>query len=304
MSRLRNWVFTLNNYTEDEYDYLTNVVDMQWSYIVFGKETGENGTPHLQGYVEFDEALTMGQVKKRLGCDRFHLEQRRGTQEQAVTYCKKDGEVFEAGEAKMGARPKGEHTGKNQAMNFMDMIKDGKLSEIANHPDCSFNTFKFCQTIAPLMEAQRDVNTPMNVRWYWGPTGTGKTRRAWYEAHKLGLGPVYIKSTNSKWFDGYDGQKVIVFDDLRSSWFEYSYLLKLLDRYPTQVECKGGSRQWQATHVYVTCPFHPKDMYKSMQERDLEYDSIEQLKRRIDVICEMPGGTFGQSWTEPEEASV
>jgi len=46
--RLRRFVFTLNNYTEDEEAALQEFAQTtQW--FIMGKETGENSTPHLQG---------------------------------------------------------------------------------------------------------------------------------------------------------------------------------------------------------------------------------------------------------------
>ena len=44
---------TLNNYSDDEVNYLRTVVTMEGSkitYIVFCYEVGKNGTPHLQIY--------------------------------------------------------------------------------------------------------------------------------------------------------------------------------------------------------------------------------------------------------------
>lgn len=293
--RYRNWCFTLNNYTDEEVTVLKNE-RTQWIYITFGYEVGENGTPHLQGYVEFNEGLSMGQVKKRLQCPRVHLERRMGSQEQAIAYCHKDGEFFEWGEkAKSKSNGKGADV-KNRALQFMEMLEDGNLRDIACDPNCTGAIFRHIREIAGLVEKPRDINKPPEVRWYYGPTGTGKTRRAWWEAHQLDMGEVYVKSTSSKWFDGYDGHRVVIFDDLRSSWFEYSYLLKLLDRYPTQVECKGGSRQWKAEVIYITSPFQPRQMYPAMQDRDV--DSIEQLVRRVHVVEHMPMTPFG-SWTEP-----
>lgn len=295
MQRVNNWCFTLNNPSEEEITFLMDSENATWKYITWGEEVGECGTLHLQGYVEFKTAVTLGMVKKRLGTSRVHLEPRRGTQQQAIEYCHKDGKVFEWGE-KSRAYGTGGPDVKNKALKYMDMIREGRMAEIAADPDCTGVLFRHCRDIAMLVEKPRDVNIPPEVRWYYGPTGTGKTRRAWYEAHNLGKGNVYVKSTSSKWFDGYDGERVVIFDDLRSSWFEYSYLLKLLDRYPTQVECKGGSRQWKAEVIYITSPFAPRQMYENMQQRDV--DSIEQLVRRVHVVQHMPMTPFG-SWTEP-----
>lgn len=296
MQRVRNWVFTLNNYTAEDIEALKKEVaseEIQW--VIFGKEVGQEGTPHLQGYIEFNKANTLAALKKLLG-PKYHWEQRKGTREQAVAYCKKDGDWEEYGEPKKGTVFEGKQE-KNKLLPFIHLIKEGKIRELAEDPNCSFNLLKHAMTAAPLMEAPRDRNIEMQVKWYFGPTGTGKTRRAYYEAEKLDMGPVYIKASNSKWFDGYDGERVVIFDDLRSSWFEYSYLLKLLDRYPTRVECKGGSRQWKAEVIFVTSPFKPSEMYTTMQERDQDKDSIQQLVRRVQLIEEMPA-MF--SWTEPK----
>ncbi|MEM2002796.1 MAG: hypothetical protein QXT77_09145 [Candidatus Methanomethylicaceae archaeon] len=301
MQRARNWCFTWNNYTVDSINQIAEAFeDDDIQYVVYGKEVGEQGTPHLQGYVEFVKPMTLGGLKKLFG-NVPHWEQRKGTREQAIKYCMKDEDYVTMGEPKRGAKLEG-GSDKNKMLPFLEMLREGKLQEVAAHPDCSFSVLKHVMTAAPLFEKARDDSVPMNVRWYWGPTGTGKTRRAYWEARQLG-GDVYIKSTNSKWFDGYDGQKIVIFDDLRSSWFEYSYLLKLLDRYPTRVECKGGSRQWLAETIYVTSPFRPDEMYDKMQERDQDRDSIAQLVRRVTCVEHMPMTPFG-GWTPPETVSL
>lgn len=40
----KNLVFTVNNYTEESCAYLDA---LECVYMVYGYETGENGTPHL-----------------------------------------------------------------------------------------------------------------------------------------------------------------------------------------------------------------------------------------------------------------
>ena len=67
---------------------------------VLGKEVGENGTPHLQGYFEFDNSmkLRISAAQNRiqlLGLEGYHLEIARGTAQQSITYCSKDGDFFE-----------------------------------------------------------------------------------------------------------------------------------------------------------------------------------------------------------------
>jgi len=45
-TRLRRFVFTLNNWTDDE---LEDLMEFPCQWMVIGKEIGESGTKHLQG---------------------------------------------------------------------------------------------------------------------------------------------------------------------------------------------------------------------------------------------------------------
>jgi len=47
--RISRAVFTLNNWTEEELKYLKEEFAPQTTWMVIGKEEGEEGTPHLQG---------------------------------------------------------------------------------------------------------------------------------------------------------------------------------------------------------------------------------------------------------------
>lgn len=101
MSRGKNWCFTLNNYTDDDYERLTHLVeDGGCTYIIFGKEVGESGTPHLQGFISFGKRVYLTDVKKRISRT-AHFELARMIPE-SIEYCKKDGDVFEDGVLPVG----------------------------------------------------------------------------------------------------------------------------------------------------------------------------------------------------------
>lgn len=58
----RNWIFTLNNYMDSE---IKKITEIQCLYI-FQEETGELGTPHLQGTLMFRNAMQFNTIKKLL----------------------------------------------------------------------------------------------------------------------------------------------------------------------------------------------------------------------------------------------
>lgn len=79
MSAAKNWCFTINNYTQSDYEKLEVMFNHEhFSYIVYGKEVGDQGTPHLQGYVQFKKKMRLNQAKKFIS-PRAHMEVSRGS---------------------------------------------------------------------------------------------------------------------------------------------------------------------------------------------------------------------------------
>jgi hypothetical protein len=96
MAQSRRWCFTLNNYTPAESAALTTLgQNGSTTYLVFGRETGASGTPHLQGFAIF--ATNQRLAAARLLIPRAHLEVARGTSLQAAAYCKKEADFEEFG---------------------------------------------------------------------------------------------------------------------------------------------------------------------------------------------------------------
>ena len=89
---VRAFCFTINNWTEDDISFLD---ELSCRYLCYGKEVGESGTPHLQGYVYFDNRRSVKGIVKVL---RGHVEVAKGNAEQNAAYCSKDGDFFERGD--------------------------------------------------------------------------------------------------------------------------------------------------------------------------------------------------------------
>lgn len=115
---VRRWCFTLNNYSQGEIQLINDVLSSEHiKYGIYGKESGENSTPHLQGFIIFNECKRLAQVKN-LVSQRAHFEAARGSSSQASDYCKKEGDYIE-----FGTFPGGQGKRKDFEV-FRDWIKE------------------------------------------------------------------------------------------------------------------------------------------------------------------------------------
>jgi len=154
----RAWCFTLNNYTEEERDALRS---LKCKYIVFGYERGEEGTPHLQGYVHLSTQKTLSAMKKFI--PRAHLEPRRGTIDEAVDYCKKDGDFEEYGEKPKTQQEKGVSE-KARWKRIFEKAEEGDEEWLKeNEPNVAFKHMAtFRSHKKPKTEVMDYEETPMN----------------------------------------------------------------------------------------------------------------------------------------------
>lgn len=263
MSQGKFWCFTLNNYSDEEYIQLQN---FNWNYLIIGKEVGETGTPHLQGYGEFKSNKRLKALKDLNS--RIHWEYRKGTAEEASEYCKKDGDFIEIGEMSKGRGARTDIESIRDVVNNGGGMKD--VMQVTN----SYQAVKFAEKL--LTHAEKKRNWPPEVIWLWGPTGCGKTRRAFEETE----GKAWISGKNLKWWDGYDAHENVIIDDFRADFCTFHELLRILDRYPYMVEIKGGTRQLLAKRIYITSCYPPDKVYQTRED-------IAQLLRRITQVIGM-----------------
>lgn len=95
------WVFTVNNYAQDHQQKIMDaLMENGGSYIIIGKEIGELGTPHLQGYVRWPTNRRFNAVKELIkgACGIApHIQKAQGSSEQNRVYCSKEGDFMEHG---------------------------------------------------------------------------------------------------------------------------------------------------------------------------------------------------------------
>ncbi|QMW68809.1 replication-associated protein [Crucivirus-339] len=91
---MSRFTFTWNNYSEENVINLKKLTYENIKYLIFGKEIGECGTPHLQGYVELWTRQRETGVKKILDPilklkSKIHIEIAGGTRADSIRYCSK-----------------------------------------------------------------------------------------------------------------------------------------------------------------------------------------------------------------------
>lgn len=147
-----------------------------------------------------------------------------------------------------------------------------KLSDIADDHFGQFIKYQRGITAYRLLHStERNWCTLVIV--YWGRTGTGKTRSVHENATDLYVHP------GGMWFDGYDGQQQVLFDDFGGSEFKLQYLLKLLDRYRMRVPVKGGFVSWCPREVYITSNLSPDEWFPNANG-----EHVNALFRRFSFV--------------------
>lgn len=268
MSRSRNYCFTLNNYTDLE---VADLARAECKWLGYGKEVGENLTPHLQGLVCFATMKSLAQVKKLPGFARAHLEKMRGSFEQAKTYCAKDGQFEERGEPPMTQGQKGDAN----VERFDDARKaaeEGRFEDIPS--DIYMRMDNACHRIhARAIQNLDTLDGPMEHEWWYGRPGTGKSRKA-REEHP----DAYVKDPCERWWDGYKGQEVVIIDDFdKYQKAQGGDMKRWLDRYSFKAPVKGGYLDVRPRKIIVTSNYHPDTIWD---------DEVTQaaIGRRVKIV--------------------
>lgn len=271
MSSARNLVFTLNNYTQQEYDAI-----LRWkcSYLVVGKEIGQEGTPHLQGYVEWGRSVRFTTLKKLN--ERIHWEKRMGTAKQASDYCKKDKDFVEVGEMSN----QGERSDLNEVKE--SILQGTKVDDIVlSNPNLYHQYGRTLNKIEDLAMRKKYRTTMTQGIWYHGPTGVGKSHKAFEgftpETH-------YVLPNDNGWWDGYTQQKYVIINDFRGH-IPYNELLQMVDKFPFSVKRRNREPMpFTSEYVIITSSLRPQTIYHNRNSED----NIAQLHRRFQIIDMTP----------------
>lgn len=276
----RGWILTINNPTEDE-QRIAQVLggEKNLQYACGELERGENGTLHIQAYVEWKGPRTFQTVHKLF--PRAHIEPRGGTASDARDYCLKRGKwandttaqrgtEWEVGAFKEAGNGRGARNDLSEVCAFLD-AGGGLNDAFKAFPGVCARYMRFVERYALMLAKRREWKTKVIV--YKGPTGCGKTSRAHEEY------PTIWTKPHGYWFDTYSGEEHVLFDDFdggRESGIAYRQFLQLTDRYPMLVPVKGGFVQWVPRVLVITTNVEPRDWYPS--------DPFDAIERRLDEV--------------------
>jgi len=257
--RARGWCFTINNYDEADENFVFELAQ-ESRYVCCGKEVGESGTPHLQGFVYFVNARSLSAMK--IMHDTAHWEPMRGTAEQAATYCKKEGDYFEHGNLPTTSA----EAGRQSLQERWALAKEGKFEEL---PPEFIKTYEY---IHRKYLTTTDRPTLDNI-WLSGPSGCGKSR--WVRDNH----EVFYTKGMSKWWDGYAGEDVVLLDDFDPTHGKFlAYYLKIwADHYAFNAEVKGGMLKIRPKLVIVTSQYHLRDCFETPEDKDAIERRFKQL---------------------------
>lgn len=290
-AQARSWVFTsfqtglapaLANKQID------NEVRPRMRYLIFQIEKcPDTDRLHLQGYVQFKDPTRLGAVQRFIGDEGAHCEKANGSASQNKDYCSKPDSRQE------GPWEIGEAAGQGQRTDIEglhDALKGGATRSTLWEDNFPVMV-RYHRSVDAYRLAQRDVTIRAcpEVRVYWGPTGTGKTRRVYYETGGFHWTADTANKGQTPWFDGYDGDETVLLDDYAGE-YNIHFFKRLLDRYPMQCQVKGGYINWKPSTIYITSNTCPDVWYADSPRADRD-----AVMRRLKTVEHMD-----TEWTPPE----
>lgn len=283
-----NWAFTLHDWTPDEDAAFRALVSPSIVALQYGKEIcPDTNRPHLQGVVVVPKKLTRGSLQKLLLPSRpksLSCKPCYASVAANKAYTAKDGDVYTYGDFDL-ANEDGKMDANARAAVLLELAEKGDWDTLRkDHPAA------YLYNKRQLLQAQSDalyrrglvpdvLNGVLDNYWIYGAAGEGKDK---YAISKM-VAP-YQKNGNTKWWDGYMGEKDVWLRDLGHSAMPLLDDLKnWTDRYKFPGEVKFGALVIRPTRIFVTSNYHPRDL------RGMDADNLAAVERRFQLVHAVKG---------------
>lgn len=260
--------------------------DPAMTFLCFQQERApQEDRLHWQGYVEFAERTTLASAKRYIG-ETAHMEPARTPQAVCVKYCSKVETAVPDTFEKFGTLAAGKP--QNQWDALKEAVKDRDRSFNSIVEDHFGLAVRYFGGIRSCFNAVRGGGAGQDrcSFVFWGKTGVGKSSLV----YKLfGEQNIYVKP-EGKWWDNYNGERIILLDDFYGGLPAHN-ILNLCDRYRYQVEVKGGMAYMQHAVVCFTSNAPMKDWYHNIPqdvklalERRIPDEHVFELRENMDHV--------------------
>jgi len=273
----RAYFFTWNN-PGKSYDVLCiilqHVPDIR--YFIFQYEVGENGTPHYQGYLQLNKPKLMRTLQNWLQkSDVFmHFQVVDDNVAECIKYCSKE-ETRHAGPWTWGTAVYPRQ--RSDLKRVAERVVEGEpLEKLARSEPGVFTRYHSGLYALSRYAKPPPDERPIYNQLFIGPPGCGKTHKGMTE------NPERFVKMADKWWDGYHGQKCVLWDDFAgaASKMPLTLLLQVLDKYQSRVETKGATEWMLSEKNVVTTNVHPYNWYGWVGRRD----HLTALARRFHEV--------------------
>jgi len=292
-SESTHWCFTVHGHQAMLYELPEDV-----QYIVYQEELPPSNALHIQGYVQF-ERKKRGSTVTNLVREWFdahpeasvHSEAARGSDEENESYCTKEETRVDGGPYRYGVRipHAGKKGGRSDLLAVQRKLDTGAtIKRIAQEHFSDFAKYERAfRNYKRLMVEPRNARPEIFV--HIGPSGCGKTK------HVRESYPDAYWHPGGKWWDDYDGESVVIFDEFYGHKLSFSQLLNVLDWGQIRIETKGSSAQLAATTFVFTSNQDPQDWYDKEKTHQPDWET-NPLKRRLDEFGVI---VYWNNWRRP-----
>lgn len=255
-------------------------------YAIVANEKHEDGTPHTHAVVSYEKPIDTENphcydIQDDEGV--IHHGDYQGARNlvQSVTYCKKDGDFLEDGTAPVIDQAELQ---KRAYMNKVKLEKTCKqLVDEGIIPLEQVAKMQASKSIYNLLSIEDKVNIPRVCLWIYGSSGQGKS----YIVRNM-FPKIFTKSQN-KWWDTYNGEAVVLIDDMDLQAKHMGHNLKIwADDYSFNAEIKGGTVRPSYNVLIVTSQYTPKEIWceGSSQHQQDKWDPLlaEAIERRFMMV--------------------
>lgn len=290
--RSRLWAWTINSRDSHPHEIPTapelTIGVNGVLYYKYQMEAGATGRKHIQGCIRFQTVKSMEQVKSVLGCPWVHLEKSRNWKA-LVDYCGKE-------ETRIGATVEEGNSGEQGKRTDLMAVASGLRSgmtckQIAEqYPETYMRYPKGVHMLAAALHEPRRRDN-LQVFCLHGETGVGKS----HFIHKYFPDCYVLAENKNPWMDGYNQEKVVVFEEYGPNQMSINSLKRYLDIYKCNAPVKGGFVPWNPELIFITTNSEMARWYDpaSVGEHD-----FAALQRRMTWI------TLGRSRSDNEKLLV